>query len=49
MVLARLVLNFDMEIDPADRNWIVKQKAFFVWDKPQLRLWLKPTTPSAQD
>ncbi|KXJ90965.1 trichothecene C-15 hydroxylase [Microdochium bolleyi] len=47
MVLARLVLNFDMEINPADKTWNVDQKAFFVWDKPLLRVWLKPRTTSA--
>ncbi|KAK8011892.1 hypothetical protein PG989_000152 [Apiospora arundinis] len=42
MVLARLVWNFDMEISQEDKDWVVDQKAYTVWDKPELHVWLKP-------
>ncbi|KAH8744216.1 trichothecene C-15 hydroxylase [Diaporthe sp. PMI_573] len=42
MVLARLVWNFDMEISQSARDWVVDQKTYTVWDKPELRVWLKP-------
>ncbi|KAI6626322.1 hypothetical protein MCOR08_007233 [Pyricularia oryzae] len=37
MVLARLVCNFDLRIFH-DKDWVVDQKAFTFWDKPQLRV-----------
>ncbi|KAM3067383.1 hypothetical protein ACMFMG_005260 [Clarireedia jacksonii] len=42
MVLARLVWNFDIEISHEDRDWVVDQKAYTVWEKPELHIWLKP-------
>ncbi|KAK1995931.1 cytochrome P450 monooxygenase [Colletotrichum falcatum] len=42
MVLARLIWNFDIEISHQDKNWVVGQKAYTVWDKPELHMWLKP-------
>lgn len=42
LVLARLVWNFDMEICDEDKNWVVEQRAYTVWEKPDLRMWLKP-------
>ena len=42
MVLARLVWNFDMEISQEDKDWVVDQKIYTVWEKPELHVWLKP-------
>ena len=37
-ILARMLWNFDMQIDQASQGWI-EQKEYSLWDKPPL--WVK--------
>ncbi|KAK7918034.1 cytochrome p450 [Apiospora marii] len=42
LILAKIVYNFDMRIADESRGWLVGQKAFTVWDKPPLQVYLTP-------
>ncbi|TGJ85791.1 hypothetical protein E0Z10_g3011 [Xylaria hypoxylon] len=42
LILAKLVYNFDMSLAEDSRNWLRGQKAYTVWDKPALNVYLKP-------
>jgi cytochrome P450 len=35
-ILARLIWNFDMELQTESSNWADKQKVYILWDKPSL-------------
>ena len=39
-ILARVLWNFDMQIDQASQGWI-EQKEYTLWDKPSLWVRLK--------
>jgi hypothetical protein len=39
LVMAKLVWNFDFELDPRSKDWIDQNKVYLLWEKPQL--WLK--------
>ncbi|KAJ5977320.1 hypothetical protein N7501_000662 [Penicillium viridicatum] len=41
LILARMVFNFDMELDQPEKDWM-DQKVFALWDKPELMIKLKP-------
>lgn len=41
LILARMVFNFDMELDQPEKDWM-DQKVFGLWDKPELMIKLKP-------
>ena len=40
--MARLLWNFDIEIDTASRNWLHEQKAYVLWEKPDMNMFFKP-------
>jgi hypothetical protein len=42
LILARLVWNFDLELDPRSEGWLEKNVMKFMWDKPQLYVRLVP-------
>ena len=42
LVLARLALEFDFELQPESENWI-NQKLFTFWEKPPLKVKLVRT------
>ncbi|KAF4981105.1 hypothetical protein FDECE_17751 [Fusarium decemcellulare] len=37
-ILARLVWNFDVELDDVDHNWLSGQKTYMIWEKGPLKL-----------
>lgn len=41
IILARMVFNFDWELDPASDDWM-SQDAFILWEKPELLVKLTP-------
>lgn len=41
-ILARLVWKFDMVLANGSENWLVKQKNYLLWDKPNLNVHLTP-------
>jgi hypothetical protein len=41
-ILARLVWNFDMELQEESMHWGDKQKVYILWDKPSLMVKLTP-------
>lgn len=41
LILARVLYNFDMELVDPDEDWM-DQKAFFIWTKPPLNIYLTP-------
>lgn len=42
LILARLIWNFDIEIDEDDKDWAKKQQVFILWDKGPLKARLTP-------
>jgi len=43
MVLASLLFEFDLlEIEPSSRDWIDRQKIFFLWQKLPLNIRIRP-------
>jgi cytochrome P450 len=42
IILAKTLYNFDLELAPESRNWIEGQRAFAVWQKPPLNVYLRP-------
>ncbi|KAJ5964510.1 uncharacterized protein N7479_004386 [Penicillium vulpinum] len=45
IILARMVLNFDMELDQPEKDWM-DQDCFVLWYKPKLMVQLKPRVHS---
>jgi hypothetical protein len=41
LILAKVLFNFDMELADKGVDWIT-QKAYFLWDKPPLEVYLTP-------
>ncbi|GFF65623.1 isotrichodermin C-15 hydroxylase [Aspergillus lentulus] len=41
LILARMVFNFDMELDQPELDWL-NQECFFLWEKPALPVRLTP-------
>ncbi|KAI9150750.1 Trichothecene C-15 hydroxylase [Paramyrothecium foliicola] len=42
LILARIILNFDIELALQSRDWMKDQKVCFFWKKPPLWVYLKP-------
>ncbi|RYP68304.1 hypothetical protein DL770_008467 [Monosporascus sp. CRB-9-2] len=42
MILARIVYDFDMKLADDSKDWIKRQKAFGLWDKIPLNVYLTP-------
>ncbi|KAK8123915.1 hypothetical protein PG999_003833 [Apiospora kogelbergensis] len=42
LILAKIIFNFDMRIADESRGWLDGQRAFTVWDKPPLQVYLTP-------
>ncbi|KAF5511195.1 Trichothecene C-15 hydroxylase [Colletotrichum siamense] len=42
LILARIIWNFDLELETQSREWAANQKVFFFWDKPPLWTYFKP-------
>ncbi len=40
LILARVIFNFDMELADKSDNWMEGQKAYFLWKKPALDVYL---------
>lgn len=41
LILAKVLFNFDMELADKGVDWIT-QKAYLLWDKPPLEVYLTP-------
>lgn len=41
-ILARLIWNFDIDINEKSREWMDHQRAYLIWEKPPLYVHLKP-------
>ncbi|GFG09634.1 isotrichodermin C-15 hydroxylase [Aspergillus lentulus] len=42
MILAYMLWHFDLELHPASKDWIDKQKVFMLWQKPDLMVKMLP-------
>jgi cytochrome P450 len=40
LIMARLLFKFDIELAPREQSWL-EQKAYMIWDKPELPFYLK--------
>lgn len=46
LILAKIVYNFDLKIADDSLRWLKDQKAYNLWDKPALNVYLTPVTRS---
>ncbi|OTB05990.1 hypothetical protein M426DRAFT_319363 [Hypoxylon sp. CI-4A] len=44
LILARIIYNFDMTIDDNSRGWYENQRAYNLWEKPGLEVYMKPVS-----
>ncbi|KAM0328787.1 hypothetical protein ACHAQA_005201 [Verticillium albo-atrum] len=42
LILARVLFDFDLELEPQSKGWLETQKAYSLWDKPPLNIRLTP-------
>ncbi|KAI2643135.1 putative cytochrome P450 monooxygenase [Xylaria nigripes] len=49
LILAKIVYNFDITIADESRRWLHNQRAYSVWDKPDLFIHLTPTGKGERD
>ncbi|XXH04551.1 hypothetical protein Hte_010968 [Hypoxylon texense] len=42
LILAKIIFNFDMTLSSECENWLRDQKAYVVWDKPPLNVYMTP-------
>ncbi|PHH89134.1 hypothetical protein CDD83_6605 [Cordyceps sp. RAO-2017] len=42
LVLAKIIFNFDFEVDPGNKEWISQQKAYVLWDRSELKVIFRP-------
>ena len=42
LILARLLWNFDLELDEMSRRWMYEMKMFLLWEKQPLYVKLTP-------
>ena len=47
LICARVLYKFDIELAPEAKDWLKVQKAYSVWDKPALPIYLKPAATTA--
>lgn len=45
LILAKIIYNFDIRIADDSKNWVNGQKAYAVWHKPDLNVYLKSILP----
>jgi hypothetical protein len=45
LILARLIFNFDTKLLDVSKDWLRTQKAYFLWDKPDMYVELNPVKP----
>ena len=48
LILARMVWNFDFELDPRSTGWFERNLLYFLWDKPPLYIRLTPRNPEVE-
>jgi hypothetical protein len=46
LILARLLWNFDLELDESSRRWKDNMKTYILWEKPPLNVKLIPVVRS---
>lgn len=44
LILARMIWNFNLELDPRSEGWMEKNILYFLWEKPMLLIRLVPRT-----
>jgi hypothetical protein len=44
LVLARIIYNFDMELVDKNSEWMMNQRVYIIWRKPELMVKLKERT-----
>lgn len=48
IILAKIIWNFEMKLTEESRRWTESQKAWVVWDKPALEVYLTPRDHKAR-
>ncbi len=46
LTLARIIFDFDMRLDDSSKRWIERQRAYPLWDRKPLNVYLTPVDKS---
>jgi cytochrome P450 len=44
LIIAKVFWNFDLDLCPESKEWMKSQKVFTLWQKPELRVKVKPVS-----
>lgn len=44
LILSKIIFNFDLRLADNSEDWLEKQRAYFLWDKPGLYVHLTPVS-----
>lgn len=47
--MAKLIWNFDMELNTKSRTWLERSRVFTLWEKPPLLVRLTPVKGSSRE
>lgn len=42
LILAKMMWNFDIDLDPRSEGWLEKNVVYLLWEKPELYVKLTP-------
>lgn len=42
LILAKMIWNFDFQLDPSSEGWMDRNVLYFLWEKPPLYIRLVP-------
>jgi hypothetical protein len=48
LILAKMIWNFDIDLDPRSDGWLDTNLLYFLWQKPELFVRLTPRLADAQ-
>jgi hypothetical protein len=46
LIMAKLLFEFDMELQTESEDWLARNKVFTLWEKPPLMVSLRPVRGS---
>lgn len=46
LIMAKVLFEFDLELQPESEDWLARNKVFTLWEKPPLMVSLRPVRRS---
>lgn len=47
LIMARIIYNFDIELQEDSKGWATEQKHYWIWEKPELHVKVYPAGKTA--